>query len=318
LTAFAYDGGFWEWTRLPFGLKSSGNSFVRCVHRILDPVREFSSSFVDDLSVYSNSWSLHLQHLRAFLSEIRKSGLTLKLKKCSFAKPEVKLLGHIIGSGRHRPDDEKLATISELARPTTKREVRRVLGFFSYFRAYIPNASQLTLVLSNLVAKEKPNKVVWTEVENDAFQRLKAALYECTRCNLFTIRYGEPFGLHVDASASHVGACLVQWDAEGSERPISFASAKLTGSQLSWAAIEKEAYAVIWALNKFRSWCFGVPVTIFSDSNPLSYITHGATKSAKLTRWSLALQEFNLNFKYRRGSQNVVPDFLSRPCGGAE
>jgi hypothetical protein len=106
LTAFAYDGGFWEWTRLPFGLKTSGNSFVRCVQLILNPVRDFSFSFVDDLSVCSNSWDLYMIQLRAFLTEIRKSGLTLNLKKCSFAKSEVKFLGHVVGSGRHRPDEE--------------------------------------------------------------------------------------------------------------------------------------------------------------------------------------------------------------------
>ena len=318
LTSFAYDGGFWEWTRLPFGLSTSGNSFVRCVQRILNPVRDFAFSFVDDLSVCSNTWDLHLRHLRAFLIEIRKSGLTLNLKKCSFAKPEVKFLGHVIGSGRHRPDEEKLATVSDLKRPVNKREVRRVLGFFSYFRAYIPNASDLTRVLSNLVAKDKPTKVVWTETEEHAFQQLKVALCDCTRRNLYTVQYGKPVGLHVDASKWASGACLVQWDEAGLEKPISFASSKFTDAQLHWAAIEKEAYAVIWALNKFRTWCFGVHVTVFSDSNPLTYITAGATKSAKLTRWALALQEFNITFQYRRGTQNIVPDFLSRPCGEAE
>ena len=135
---------------------------------------------------------------------------------------------------------------------------------------------------------------------------------------MYTVQYGKPFGLQVDASKWAVGACLVQWDKTGNEKPISFASSKLTGSQLQWAAVEKEAYAVIWALNKFRTWCFGAPVTIFSDSNPLTYITSGATKSAKLTRWALALQEFDVSFKYRKGVLNVVPDFLSRPCGEAE
>lgn len=89
-----------------------------------------------------------------------------------------------------------------------------------------------------------------------------------------------------------------QWDDEG-----------LTGSQLSWAAIEKEAYAVI------RTWCFGVPISVFSNYNPPIQITSAATRSAKLTRWALALQEFDFTFEYCRGGQNVIPDFLSRSCG---
>ena len=318
ITAFAYDGGLWEWTRLPFGLRTSGNTFVRCVQMILNPVKDFSFSFVDDLSVGSHNWNHHMIHFRAFLTEIRKSGLTLNIKKCSFAKPEVKFIGHVIGSGRHRPDERKLDTIMDLSRPITKRDVKRMLGFFSYFRAYIPNAAELTHVLSNLITNDKPARVVWTETEDIAFQQLKQALCDCTRRNLYTIRYGEPFGVHVDSSKYAVGACLMQWNEDGTERPISFASSKLTGSQLSWAAVEKEAYAVVWALNKFRTWCFGVPIVIYSDSNPLTYLTSNATKSAKLTRWSLALQEYNYTFKFRRGTLNVVPDFLSRPCGEME
>jgi len=82
--------------------------------------------------------------------------------------------------------------------------------------------------------------VEWTDVEEDAFNQLKQALYECTRRNLYTIRYSEPFGVHVDASKYAVGACLMQWNEDGTESPISFASSKLTGSQLSWAPLKKK------------------------------------------------------------------------------
>ena len=168
---------------------TSVNSFVRCVQMILNPVREFSVSIVNDLSVRSVHWTQHKTHLRAFLTEIRKSGLTSNVKKCSFAKLKVKFIGHVIRSGRHRPDEHKLATPTDLSRPVTKRDVRRVLGFFSYFRAFIPNAADLTHVLSNLVTKDKLEKLVWIEVKDSAFQQLKQAHCQCTRRNLYTIRY---------------------------------------------------------------------------------------------------------------------------------
>jgi hypothetical protein len=85
LTAFAYEGGFYEWNRVPFGMKSSGNTFCRCVQIIVQPIRHFCYPFVDDFSVCSDSWEQHLSHLRSFLCEIRKSGLTLSLNKCSLA-----------------------------------------------------------------------------------------------------------------------------------------------------------------------------------------------------------------------------------------
>ena len=129
---------------------------------------------------------------------------------------------------------------------------------------------------------------------------------------LHTIDFKKDFGLSVDASATAVGCCLLQWTEEGVECPISFPSAKLTPTQTRWSTIEREAYAVIWALKRFRAWVFLSRITIFSDHNPLAFLTEAAPKSAKLARWALALQEFNLVFKYRPGSKNIAADFLSR------
>jgi len=93
---------------------------------------------------------------------------------------------------------------------------------------------------------------------------------------------------------------------------IAIASLKLSGSQLGWAIIEKEAFAIIWALNRFRDIIYGSHITVYCDHNPLQYIRECAPKSAKLLRWSLALQEFDVDIKYTKGSQNVVADYLSR------
>jgi hypothetical protein len=206
-----------------------------------------------------------------------------------------------------------LVTLSELAKPVSKKDVRKMVGFFNYFHSYVPSLAELCVPFTNVLAKDKPNIVVWTEVENLAFERLKQALADCVKANLYTAQWGKPFGIHCDASKLAIGSCLVQWDDEGREKPISFASSKLSGAQLNWAAIEKEAYAIIWSLNKFKTWIFGAPITIFADANPLTYLTESAPKSAKLTRWALALQEFDITFKYTKGSEHLVPDYLSRP-----
>ena len=312
LTAFAYEGGCYEWNRVPFGMKTSGNTFCRCVQIIIQPIRHFCYPFVDDFAVCSDSWKQHLSHLRSFLCEIRKSGLTLSMKKCYLAQHEVRFVGHIIGSGKHRPDEEKLAAISDLNKPSTKKDVRKMIGFFNYFHVYVPQLAELCVPFTNLLAKNKPNNIMWTDVEEAAFQNLKDALRNCVKANLCTVQWGKPFGIHCDSSKVAVGSYLMQWDDNMQEKPIAFASAKLSGAQLAWAAIEKEAYAIVWSLNKFRTWIYGAPITIFADSNPLTYLTASAPKSAKLTRWALALQEFDITFKYTKGRDHIVPDYLSR------
>lgn len=187
-----------------------------------------------------------------------------------------------------------------------------MLGFFNFFHAYIPHLAELTARFTAKLTKGQPNVIEWSEDDSACFEQIKKALCEAVERNLYTAKWGQPFGIYCDASNIAVGSCLVQWTAEGQEVPISFASSKLVGSQVSWAAIEKEAYAVIWSLNKFRTWIFGSRVTVFSDSNPLTFLTSNVPKSAKLTRWALALQQFDVSFKYTRGRDNVVADFLSR------
>jgi len=82
-----------------------------------------------------------------------------------------------------------------------------------------------------------------------------------------------------------LGATLGEFDEQGVEQPLAFASQKLTETQASWATIEREAYAVRWV-----QIIFGARVKIYCDYNPLQYIKECAPKSAKLLRWALALQ----------------------------
>ena len=77
LTAFVCDAGLFEFNRAPFGLKGSGNSFVRTITQILRPIRESTESFVDDVAVHFDEWQNHLSDIDKFLSTIKRAGLTL-------------------------------------------------------------------------------------------------------------------------------------------------------------------------------------------------------------------------------------------------
>jgi len=90
LTAFICEFGLFEFTRTPFGMRSSGATFVRAIQQALQPVRQFTASYVDDMSVNSDFWRKHLQHLEKFQLQIRRSGFTLNLAKCNFAFAQVK------------------------------------------------------------------------------------------------------------------------------------------------------------------------------------------------------------------------------------
>jgi len=98
---------------MPCKLKNAGSTFVRAVRTILRPIQDFTESYVDDMGVGSKGWSRHLSHVRQFLCIMRKSGMTLNLAKCEFAKPVVKFVRHVVGSGHNRADPQRLEGISD-------------------------------------------------------------------------------------------------------------------------------------------------------------------------------------------------------------
>ncbi|GFT25875.1 retrovirus-related Pol polyprotein from transposon 297 [Trichonephila clavipes] len=114
-----------------------------------------------------------------------------------------------------------------------------------------------------------------------------------------------------DASATAIGACLAQHNDHMEEMPIAFFKKKLTWSQMQWSTIEREAFSVLEALRKFDTWIFGSQIQVISDHDPLTYINNSAPHGAKLTRWKLALQRYNVKVSYRRGSAHGNAETLS-------
>jgi len=233
LTAFITHDGLYEWVRMPFGLKNAGATFVRAVRAILRPIREFSESYVDDMGVGSYVFSEHLGHIRQFLEIMRRVGMTLNLAKYEFAKSEVKFVGHFVGSGKRKPDPQHLEGFSEMERPRTKKELRKLLGAFGYYREYIPHFAHIAKPLTDLTSKNSPNVLPWENEQQEAFELLRGKM--CSAHVLRIPQLGKPYTLHTDASGSAVGATLGQLDEAGVEQPLAFASDKLSGPQTAWA-----------------------------------------------------------------------------------
>jgi len=163
--------------------------------------------------------------------------------------------------------------------PNSKKEVRQILGFFSYSRTYIERFAEIAKPLTNLTRKHVSIKISWTSEHQHAFNLLKQSLCNATKLHLFG--FGKFCIFLVDASNIAVGCFLIQWTEGKEEKPIAFASCKLTATQSAVFIIEREAFAVIYALRKFRNFVFATEVTIFSDHNPLMCLLEYAPKSAK-------------------------------------
>ena len=318
LSAFVTHNAEYEWLRTPFGMLNSGATFIKAMNEVLKPIREFTGNYVDDMAVGSDDIESHFENLRSFFTVVSEAGLTLNLRKSEFAKNEVKFIGHLVGGGHKRTDPDRIQSIRDLERPVTKKQLKSVLGLMGYHRPFIAGYAEIAKPLTDLTASKIPSVIPWTDKEQAAFDTLKERLGGATA--LYLPKVGQLFILRTDASGIAVAGCLSQLinddslvDEKGTgERPVAFCSQKLTPTQRNWSVIEREAYAVIFSLNKYHNMIFGSPITIFSDHNPLSYIVENATKSAKLTRWALALQAYHINFRYAKACNNVSADCLSR------
>jgi len=103
-----------------------------------------------------------LTHLDQLLSIIHDSGLTLNLNKCTFAQSKATFVEHVIGSGKIKPDPVKVSTVHDIKPPVTKKDVRRLIGFFSYFCSLIPSLAEKAKIITDLTQKHIPNKAPWS------------------------------------------------------------------------------------------------------------------------------------------------------------
>ena len=120
-----------------------------------------------------------------------------------------------------------------------------------------------------------------------------------------------PFKVMYDASDLAIGAVLGQRE-EGKPYVVYCARKTLNEAHRNYTTTEKELLAVIYALDKFRAYLVGSDIVIFTDHSALKYLLTKQNAKARLIRWVILLQEFNLQIREKKGVENVVADHLSR------
>ena len=310
-TAFIVGNNKYEFTRMPFGTRNASGIFQRLIQKILYDCRDYAENFIDDVVIHSNCWADHEKHLRSVLTKIKEAGLTAKPSKCSVGHAKVQFMGHLVGKGVIHPLQSKIEVIRNYPIPKTKKQVRQAIGLFSYYRKFIPNFSEIAYPITDLTKKGRTNSVAWTHECEMAFKTLKNAM--CSEPVLHLPDHNKTFYIQVDASDHGLGAILSQYDAEGNEHPICFASRKLLPREAHYATTEKECLGVIWAVTKmFRCYIYGKHFVLIVDHNPLVWLNRVKDTNQKLYRWSLQMQEYDYEIRHRAGKDHINADALSR------
>ncbi|KAM1376183.1 hypothetical protein ACFX2F_037951 [Malus domestica] len=307
-TTFTCPFGTFAYRRMPFGLCNAPATFQRCLVSIFsDFIEKIIEVFMDDFSVFGDSFDGCLENLTLILKRCMETNLVLNWEKCHFMVKQGIVLGHIISENGIEVDKSKIDLVRHLPSPTSVREVRSFLGHAGFYRRFIKDFSKIAQPLCRLLQKEVAFE--FTKECTASFNQLKELL--TTAPIIIPPDWSLPFELMCDASDYALGAVLGQ---RKDKKPhvIYYASRTLNDAQLNYSTTEKELLAVVFALDKFRSYLIGTKVIVFTDHAALKYLLTKKEAKPRLIRWMLLLQEFDIEIRDKKGSENVVADHLSR------
>ncbi|XP_020417839.1 uncharacterized protein LOC109948603 [Prunus persica] len=307
-TTFTCPFGTFAYRRMPFGLCNAPATFQRCMMSIFsDMVERFIEVFMDDFSVFGSSFDSCLDNLALVLARCEETNLVLNWEKCHFMVQEGIVLGHKISARGIEVDRAKIETIEKLPPPSTVKGIRSFLGHAGFYRRFIKDFSKITKPLCKLLLKDSEFNFDSDCLE--AFNLLKTKL--TTAPVIMAPDWELPFEIMCDASDYAIGAVLGQRKNK-LLHVIHYASRTLNDAQLNYATTEKELLAVVFALDKFRSYLLGAKVIVYTDHAALKFLLAKKEAKPRLIRWVLLLQEFDIEIRDKKGSENVVADHLSR------
>ncbi|GJY06850.1 reverse transcriptase domain-containing protein [Tanacetum coccineum] len=196
-TTFTCPYGTFAYRRMPFGLCNAPGTFQRCMMAIFhDMIEETMEVFMDDFSVFGDSFSSCLSHLDKMLKRCEDTNLVLNWEKCHFMVKEGIVLGHKISKSGIEVDKAKVDVIAKLPHPTSVKGVRSFLGHAGFYRRFIQDFSKIARPMTHLLEKETP--FVFSKECIEAFNLLKKKLTEAPI--LVAPDWDLPFEIMCDAS----------------------------------------------------------------------------------------------------------------------
>ena len=308
-TTFTSPVGTYAFRRMPFGLCNAPATFQRCMNALFsDLVGKCLEIFMDDFSVFGESFENCLLNLTNVMKKCIKSNLVLSWEKSNFMVQEGVVLGHKVSRCGLEVDRAKIEVIQALPPPTTLRTLRGFLGHAGFYRRFILNFAKISKPLTNYLSS-KSNDITLDEDALAAFEELKRALTHAPI--LQAPDWSLPFEIMCDAFDYAVGAILGQ---RREKKPVAiyYARKTLSDAQRNYSTIEKELLAVIFAVDKFRSYLLCSKRIVYSDHAAIRYLLTKKEAKPRLLRWILLLQEFDLEIRDKKGCENFVADNLSR------
>ncbi|KAG3126065.1 hypothetical protein PI126_g22492 [Phytophthora idaei] len=285
------------------------------VSHVLRPLRDFASSYFDDIFVHSraedglSALEVHLKHLRQVFRVMRENKLYANLKKWIFCAPEIPVFACYVSKNGARADPEKVSSICARPTPQNPTKLRQWLGLANYLHKYTKNYAGLIQPLSSLLKNDATSS--WTSAHQAAFDSVKKSLAEASILAL--PNDSKPFHVVCDASDFAIGCALIQFDDEGCERVVSYQSRQMKSAECNYPVHDKELLTMRYALIKFRVYLLGEKTfAVYTDHASLRTAMKSPHLSQRMACWLSFFSEYNFVVHYKPGKNNILADALSR------
>ncbi|XP_057310511.1 uncharacterized protein K02A2.6-like [Hydractinia symbiolongicarpus] len=308
LTAFATHRGIFRFTRLIYGIASAAEQYQRELELALSGLSKVRN-ISDDIIIGGTSNQDLLDRMQCVFERLREKNLTVNLKKCEFLKTELIYMGHKLSKDGIAPDERKVRAIADLKPPTNVKELQSFLGMVTYCSKFLPHFSTVTAPLRQLLSKD--TKWSWGDAQRQAFNDLKIMLLSSA-----TLAYYQPDAyteIFTDASPVGLGAVIMQRQPDGILKPIGYASRSLLNAETRYSQIEKECLAILFAIERFRIYLYGIEFVVKTDHKPLVTMFSPRRKQLppRIERWVMRLMPYAFKVEYHPGRTNGA-DYLSR------
>lgn len=306
ITTFVTHTGIYRYKRLFFGLNCAPEAYQQILEQILQGL-EGTINVFDDILIFAETLVELQSRTNKVLDILEEKGMTLNLNKCEFEKTEISFLGHVLNQQGMKAGEDKKEAIRLFRRPNNKEETASFLGLLTYVARFIPHLATEAEELRKLTRKH--SKFIWGKEQELAFGKLKKSLISSP-----VLGYYDPNDetqVFCDASPIGLGAILVQLNSQG-PRIIEYASRTLSDVERRYSQLEKEALALVWAVEKWNLYLLGKRFKLITDNKPVQLIFGPRSKPClRIERWVLRLQTYDYEIIHRPGKSNIA-DPLSR------
>ena len=305
LCTFSTPWGRKRFLRMPFGISSASEVLQKRNQETFGDIQRIHV-IADDIIIATNDKD-HDETVRKVMERAREKKVRFSKDKVQHRVPVVRYMGNLVSSKGLKPDKEKVKAIVEMPKPKDKKALQRLLGMVKYLAQDIPNESDITSPLRELLKED--TQWIWQPEHEKALQQIKEVLTSQPVLRFYDVE--KTVQIQADTSQNGLGACLLQ---EG--HPIAYASRTMTPAEVNYAQIEKEMLAMTYACDKFHHYIYGKQVDVATDHRPLEAIMKKTIAKAppRLQRMMLKLQRYTLNVTYVPGKSLQLPDTLSRAC----